>query len=198
MFQNPLEFFAQDDLMEWDMMFQDDGARTVRYQPYSPNSGFYFVRNNPTTMFLFGVLVRMGDLVAATKSHQASLTALLNEFASWKGLRVKTWRMGENDGVVNPFPGGAEYHRHPDYMRDLVEEKIHPYIFHMSWTTNKENKKLFLEQMGEWYVKDDESCTSPADCCLVKPDIKCHYKDKPSKIPCTSSPNIDKKGKSFW
>jgi hypothetical protein len=136
----------------------------------------------------------MGDLVASTKSHQAALTALLNEFASWKGLRVKTWRMGEG----NPFPGGVEYHRHKDYMKDLLDGKIHPYIFHMSWTTNKDNKKLFLEQMGEWYVREDTSSCSPQDCCLPKPNITCHYKDKPSKIPCKDSPAIDKRGKTFW
>jgi hypothetical protein len=199
MFRNPLEFFLQDELREWDMMFQDDGARTVRYQPYSPNTGFYYVRNNPTTMFFFGTLLRMGDLVAATKSHQASLTALLNEFASWKGLRVKVWRMGLNDGSPTPFPGGAEYHRHNDYMRELVDEKIHPWVFHMSWTENKDNKKLFFEQMGEWYLQEDtSSCSSPADCCLPQPNITCHYNDKPSKIPCKEAPRIDKKGKSFW
>lgn len=145
-------------------------------------------------MFFFGVLLRMGDLIASTKSHQAALTALLNEFASWKGLRVKTWRMGDG----NPFPGGVEYHRHKDYMKSLFAGEIDPYIFHMSWTTNKDNKKLYFEQMGEWYVQEDTSTCPPLDCCLPKPNITCHYRDKPSKIPCRSSPNIDKKGRSFW
>ncbi|KAG7351408.1 nucleotide-diphospho-sugar transferase [Nitzschia inconspicua] len=195
MFKNPLAFFASDKVAEWDMMFQDDGARSMRYQPYSPNTGFYYVRNSPVTMYFFGVLLRMGDLVASTKSHQAALTALLNEFASWKGLRIKTWRMGDE----NPFPGGVEYHRHKDYMRAFVDGKMHPYIFHMSWTENKENKKLFLEQLGEWYLREDTgACSWPLDCCLATPNITCHYKDKPSKIPCKSSPNIDKRGKSFW
>jgi hypothetical protein len=36
------------------------------------------------------------------------------------------------------------------------------------------------------------------DCCSVKPVVKCHYRDKPSIIPCTDSPPIDKDGKSFW
>ena len=38
--KNPLEFFVKADA-EWDMFFQDDGARSVRYQPYSPNTGMY-------------------------------------------------------------------------------------------------------------------------------------------------------------
>jgi hypothetical protein len=52
-----------------------------------------------------GMLVRMGDVIGATKSHQAALTALLNEFASWKGLRVKTFSRGDG----NLFPGGVEF-----------------------------------------------------------------------------------------
>ena len=35
-------------------------------------------------------------------------------------------------------------------------------------------------------------------CCLAEPIIKCHFKDKPSKIPCRDYPAIDKGGKSFW
>jgi Nucleotide-diphospho-sugar transferase len=197
--RNPVPFFDSADLEEWDMIFQDDGARSVRYQPYSPNTGFYFVRSKPATQFFFGMLMRMGDVIMATKSHQATLTSLLNEFVSWKGLRVKVWHYGRAD---NLFPGGIEYHRSKAYMRDFLGDKatIDPYIFHMSWTENKDNKKLFFEQMGEWYTKEDKSggACSGLDCCLAQPNITCHYRDKPSKIPCPNSPIIDKWGKSFW
>jgi hypothetical protein len=36
---NPLSYLEGPDLAEWDMMFQDDGARSNRYAPYSPNTG---------------------------------------------------------------------------------------------------------------------------------------------------------------
>ena len=68
----------------------------------------------------------------------------------------------------------------------------------MSWTENKDNKKLYFEQLGEWYTKEDTSKCKPLDCCLPKANITCHYMDKPSKIPCKNSPPIDKKGRSFW
>ena len=137
----------------------------------------------------------MGDVVAQTKSHQATLTAVLNEHASWKGLRVKVWKKG----LGNPFPGGFEYHRVKPVMQTLLQgnSTANPYIFHMSWTKNKDNKKKFLEQLGQWYKK--EGCnTQGLDCCLAKPNVICHYRDKPSIIPCRDSPPIDKNRPSFW
>ena len=130
----------------------------------------------------------------ANKSHQAALTSLLNEHSSWKGLRVKVWKRGSG----TEFPGGYEYHRDKSLMKDLVTDKadVKPYIFHMSWTKNKANKKLFLEQMGEWYTKPD--CMTGLGCCLKQANVTCHYRDKPSIIPCKESEPIDKGRPSFW
>jgi len=191
--RHPLEYLVTKESKDWDMLFQDDGSRQPRYNPYSPNTGFYFVRNNPLTMYLFSSLLRMGDLISVTKSHQAALSALLAEFASWKGLRVKVWHKGGD----NLFPGGVEYHLNKDYMKKFIANEIKPYIFHMSWTANKDNKKLYYEQMGEWYTQEDNSC-SGFDCCLPQANITCHFRDKPSKIPCKNSPPIDKGRPSWW
>lgn len=40
-YKHPLTYFDQDDprINEWDLMFQDDGSRQLRYTPYSPNTG---------------------------------------------------------------------------------------------------------------------------------------------------------------
>ena len=100
--------------------------------------GFYFVRNNPLTMYFFSTLLRMGDLISATKSHQAALAALLAEFSGWKGLRVKTW---SKSGL---FPGGVEYHQNRDYMKNMIDGKIDPFIFHMSWYVQDESYIRFL------------------------------------------------------
>lgn len=213
-YRDPLPYLESKELAEWDMMFQDDGARSQRYAPFSPNTGFYFVRYTPESLFFFGMLMRQGDVIARTTSHQAALTTLLNEHVSWQGLRVKVWSKGEG----NPFPGGGEYHRSKPYMQSLIKynkneldkrmgEKVTytnleplkqtPYIFHMSWTKNKDNKKLYFEQMGEWYLK--EACTGgPTECCLANPNIVCHYRDKPSLVDCSKSPPIDPGGSSFW
>ncbi|KAL3905894.1 MAG: hypothetical protein SGILL_009494 [Bacillariaceae sp.] len=194
-FQNPLQYLESEKFAEYDMIFQDDGSRQVRFAPYSPNSGFYYVRKSDVTMHFFGMFLRMGDAVLKTKSHQEVMTSLINEFSTAYGLRVKVVRKG-ND---NDIPGGAEFHNNKEYMKELVTGKRKPFVFHMSWTENKENKKKYYEQLGEWYSLEDVDACNGLDCCLAQPNITCHYKDKPSKIPCHNSPTVvEGKGKSFW
>jgi hypothetical protein len=44
-YKNPLSFFeSPEESGDFDIYFQDDGAHTDRYAPYSPNTGLYFVR----------------------------------------------------------------------------------------------------------------------------------------------------------
>ena len=95
-------------------------------------------------------------------------------------------------------------------MRAFLQGELHPYIFHMSWTLNKDNKLLYFRQMGEWYLEDqciqkkveDIEGTSgdnmAATCCHAEPLVSCHYRDKPSVIPCHDSPPIDKGKPSWW
>ena len=62
-----------------------------------------------------------------------------------------------------------------------------------------------MEQLGEWYTVEDTdtspnttttdtttTTTTTNDYCLLQPNITCHYRDKPSIIPCTTSPPIVK------
>eukprot|EP00536_Pseudo-nitzschia_multiseries_P007901 jgi/Psemu1/287438/fgenesh1_pg.191_\ len=210
-YKNPIPFFEAEDsgLQNFDMMFQDDGGHSLRYAPYSANSGFYYVRTNDRTKHFFSSLLNAGDLILKTDSHQQALIALMNEQVSLFGLKVKVFSRETDE-----FPGGWHFHQKTGkFMRRFLEGGADPYIFHMSWTLNKDNKLLFLQQLGEWYVEEecvhkqpkelsflDASSESPfADkCCAAEPIIKCHYKDKPSKIPCHDSPAIDKNGRSWW
>ena len=76
--------------MQYDIFFQDDGGHSLRYAPYSANSGFYFVRyNDRTRHFLTALLMAGGDMVISTKSHQQALIALLQEHVSLHGLKAK-------------------------------------------------------------------------------------------------------------
>lgn len=210
-YKSPLPYFEEKgtSLQEFDMIFQDDGGHTTRYAPYSANSGFYYVRYNARTEFFFNALLLAGDVILGTDSHQQALIALLSEHASLYGLRVKVISREDEH-----FPGGYQYHmKTGKYMKALFAGQVHPYIFHMSWTENKDNKLRFLQQMGEWYV--NEQCVHmpvkeipgldpnvkngyESRCCSVEPIIKCHYRDKPSKFPCKGSPNIDPARKPFW
>jgi hypothetical protein len=210
-YQNPIEYFTHQAPPEFDAFFQDDGAHSVRYAPYSANSGFYFVRNNDKTRHFLSSLLMAGDLVLATDSHQQAMIATLNEHVSLYGLRVKVLSRDRPE-----FPGGYQYHQKSGkYMRSVFDGHITPIIFHMSWTNNKDNKLLFFRQMGEWYVHDqciakhvdqiqvfgsneENDSVLSTTCCAAEPLFSCHYRDKPSIKPCPNSPPIDKGGKSWW
>jgi hypothetical protein len=203
-YKNPIPFFESTH-QDFDLLFQDDGGHSIRYAPYSANSGFYFVRYNERTEYFFHSLLLSGDLIISTDSHQQALIATLNEHVSLFGLRVKVFSRDTEE-----FPGGYQYHQASGaYMRQLFAGEVDPFIFHMSWTLNKNNKLLFLRQMGEWYVQ--EQCVHRTTteigattnefvgtCCSAEPLVSCHYRDKPSKIPCKDSPPIDKGKPSFW
>jgi hypothetical protein len=208
-FQNPLEWFHDESkAQDFDIYFQDDGNHALFYAPYSANTGFYYVRHNDRTQYFFNSLLMAGDLILSTHSHQIALIALLNEHASMYNLRVKILERNTPE-----FPGGYTYHRKTEYMKDMLAGRVVPYIFHMSWTMNKANKALYFRQMGEWYLQDTcvgstvpqimgtETVSTGSlldSCCAAEPIISCHYRDKPSKIPCKDSPPIDKNGRSFW
>ena len=113
---------------------------------------------------------------------------------------------------TDDFPGGHAFHYRKDFMRQLFKGEVQPYIFHMSWTLNKDNKQKFFRQINEWYLKD-ECVASTAQkiaggkiepgglveaCCSAEPIFSCFYSDKPSKFPCKDSPKIDVNGRPFW
>lgn len=136
------------------------------------------------------------------------LIGLLTEHASSTGLRVKVFQRDSTLGQA--FPGGFHYHKRKNFMKEVISGRRSPYIFHMSWTTNKENKQRYFQQLGDWYVNED--CVSKplgdivirkkkdlsGQCCSAEPIVVCHYRDKPSKIPCKDFPSIDHNAPSFW
>ncbi len=218
-FKPPLDFFQDKTVPVFDMYFQDDGNRQLRFAPYSANSGFYFVRSNEKTRHLFRHFLYSGDLITAWNSHQAVLIALMSEHSSLTGLTVKVYSKETEE-----FPGGLHFHQKKEVMKAIMSGNSKAYIFHMSWTNNKVDKVKFLQQLGEWYV--NEQCvgkeaheisgielgaggggitngTLSPNCCSAQPIFKCHYKDKPSKVPCPDSPyTLKKPGESadlsFW
>lgn len=97
----------------------------------------------------------------------------------------------------------------------FLSNKTSAISFHMNWNSNKEEKRFFLEQMGDWYLL--EPCTGDrtlaeieagagaprgnltVTCCSATPLYKCHYRDKPSLRPCESDRRYQPKSKkSFW
>ena len=195
-YKNPLKLFhdKKSKLHNFDALFSRDGATSPRYAPYDANSGFYYIRSNDKTKYMLLSTLYYGDLIEQTRSHQAALQAILSEFSSLFGIKIKV--LGEDD-----FPGGHLFHqRNRIYMRDLIAKKVTPYIFHMCWTKNKDDKVKYMKQMDWWYVNKecDYDKASLAGCCKKEPQFECFYRDKPSVKPCDESPNIDKGGKPFW
>eukprot|EP00547_Thalassionema_nitzschioides_P003286 CAMPEP_0194223600 /NCGR_PEP_ID=MMETSP0156-20130528/35539_1 /TAXON_ID=33649 /ORGANISM="Thalassionema nitzschioides, Strain L26-B" /LENGTH=541 /DNA_ID=CAMNT_0038954813 /DNA_START=1 /DNA_END=1626 /DNA_ORIENTATION=- len=206
-FNNPLKFLENRD-DGFDLYFQDDGSQQPRYAPYSPNTGFYYVRASEKTQYFFSQLVRQADTIVQSGSHQSALSAVLNEHVSYRGLRVKTFQARDKNC---PFPGGFHYHSgisFKPYMKELMSNPRRQNvasIFHMSWTENSVNKKIFLQQMGQWYVEDncsgktvDEIGEATTACCRAEPLFQCHYRDKPSKESCKNSEPIDSGHPSWW
>lgn len=194
-----------------DNPFHCSGNHSLYYAPYSANTGFYYVRSNERTRHFFNSFLLAGDLILSTRSHQVPLVALLQEHASMYALQVKIFSRAEDD-----FPGGHAFHRRREFIIDVMNGAKVPYIFHMSWTLNKQNKVKFFRQMGEWFVNDKcvqhsapailgltDAVTIPGNgllqpCCAADFIFSCHYRDKPSKKPCRDSPPIDKEQRSFW
>lgn len=53
--KDPFPYFRQ---LEGDLLFMDDGARTPRYTPFFVNSGFYFVKHNDRTLYMFEKMMK--------------------------------------------------------------------------------------------------------------------------------------------
>jgi hypothetical protein len=184
---------------DFDCYFEDDGARSMRYAPWFANSGFYYLRNNDRTKYLITSLLYSADQIINHRSHQQVLTHILNDHSTQFGLTIKVL-------AKDLFPGGKSFHHDKPYMLGWMKGELaeEPYMFHMCWTANKDDKLNYLQQMGEWFLKDE--CKNDQirkgedllECCSAEPVVTCHFKDKPSIKPCEGSPNRDQNGKLFW
>ena len=147
-------------------------------------------------------LLYAGDSIMKTRSHQQTLISILAEHHSLYGLSVKVLNTAE-------FPGGKQYHGDKPYMEKWMKGEIEdPIMYHMCWTENKDDKLLYLQQMGEWFL--DSKCAGSAirdgevaalECCAAEPQVTCHFKDKPSVQSCSgdeTTKDRDKGGRKFW
>ncbi len=100
--RDPLEFFQIESshITHFDVVFQHDGSNSIRYAPYSANSGFFYARANKRTQYLFTSLLYHSDLIITWDSQQQVLVQLLAEHSSLFGLNVKVLGRG-----TDMFPG---------------------------------------------------------------------------------------------
>lgn len=126
-----------------DIIFMDDGARTPRFAPFFTNTGFYFVRHNERTEYFAERLLKSVGEIDYTASHQATLIRYLTETQAAFGLQVLVL----DD---NLFPSGRMYHEHPEFVEAVKGYSKHPYVWHMCWTANRDQKVVIFSSGHDW------------------------------------------------
>eukprot|EP01035_Chromulina_nebulosa_P017974 gene17974-23606_t len=107
--KDPTEFLHEQ--KNYDMIFMDDGARTMRFGPLFTNTGFYYIRNCEKTLYLQEKLIRSA---------------------------------------------GQMYHHQQEYVNQVKKHEIIPYVWHMCWTDNREQKVHHLKDIGMWFLQESE------------------------------------------
>lgn len=209
-FKSPLEYFYHE--KSFDMYFQKDGMVSKWNTPFGVNTGLYYVRNNDLTQYFFTSLLLNGDMIYRTHNDQNDIGVRLADFSSSYGLKVKVIPRTEIT-----TPGGYQFHDvspfGKEYMKSIMNKTHEPYVFHMSWTSGKAHKIQYFQQMGQWYVNEacidktfeeivagvsSDNKSISAHCCASVPIVRCHYRDKPSIVPCSDYPPIEKDAPSWW
>jgi hypothetical protein len=153
--KNPFKYLND---LNQDMVFMDDGQISPRYTPYYVNSGFYFVKHNERTLYLFEKMIKGGaSEIGRSHSHQQVLIRHIAESHHLFGLQVF---------VLNRelFPSGQTYHENKKLVKKIQEKTYRPYVFHMCWTDNRENKIVYFKDVGLWYLPDkDPVCSKGSD-----------------------------------
>lgn len=153
--KDPFPYFFAGNLSPQDIIFMDDGARTPRYTPFFVNSGFYYVKHNPRTLYLFETMMKnSAGGIGQTHSHQSVLIRHIAEAHHLFGLRVYVL-----DSKL--FCSGQTYHENKKLIVKIQQKTYKPYVFHMCWTDNRQNKVVYFKDIGMWYLPDSRAeCNS--------------------------------------
>jgi hypothetical protein len=194
-YKDPMKFFHDKTRREaeFDILLQDDGARSPRFAPYAGNSGFFYARHNDRTWELFTARVMSANQVSRAQSDQSVMAGLLSEHASLFNLRVKT--LAEEE-----FPAGrlVSDRQVKPWLLKLLRGEVEPWVFHVNWTSNTKEKLEKMKQLGMWFVQDTCPMLQPKwtgnetigenvlySCCLAEPLIECSSK----QFPCAKHVN---------
>ena len=142
-FRNPFEYFAA--TPRADVYYSDNGLRTMRMAPAFANSGVYFVRSNPRSRHFLQSVLLAYDSTALTGSHQTVFNEKLAE-------ALELGRLSPQPLPADLFPHGLKVVRDRAYMEALARGLRSPYLFHMCWTANKEQKMANFRSSGMLYL----------------------------------------------
>lgn len=147
--RDPIPYLRE---LDADISFMDDGARTPRYTPFFVNSGFFFVKNNKRTKYFQEKMMKSGaSEIGRTHSHQSVLIKHLSEAYHLIGLKVI---LLDKD----LFPSGEAYHERKRYLQTIIDRTFTPFVFHMCWTSSRDEKVTYFQQTGLWFLPDEDVC----------------------------------------
>ncbi|KAH8083455.1 nucleotide-diphospho-sugar transferase [Aureococcus anophagefferens] len=166
--RDPWAYFAARPDVE--TFWMDDGARTVRFAPAFPNTGYYAVRATDRTAKFLGEVLMLYEFVLLRSSQQVVVTELLAEHHARYGLTFKQlpwWN----------FPSGKHFHHNKAFFSTVLDGSYEPYCFHMCWTSGKVDKLKFLKQAKLWLLEPACDLTALAD---AAPEVRrrCAYGDE--------------------
>jgi hypothetical protein len=149
-FKDPFPFLRT---QKADSLWMDDGARSERYSPIYGNSGFYYLKNNPRTVLFMQNMLISFNIIWNIGSHQEVLTQILNDHISRHAHTVQLLSLED-------FPSGVVYHHRKAYFQEILHGSAKPYVFHMCWTKNKDDKIKYLKVSNLWFLSDECTVTS--------------------------------------
>lgn len=118
----------------------------MRFGPLFTNTGFYYIKYGPKTLFLQERLIRSAGEIDYTCSHQATFIRHLAETHYLFALKILILDDHE-------FPSGQMYHHQKEYVEQVKKHEVVPYVWHMCWTDNREQKISYLKDIGMWYLQ---------------------------------------------
>jgi hypothetical protein len=155
-------------------------AHLPHYAPWGANSGLNFLRANKRNNYLMSRMVRSGDSILNTPSHQGTLLWILSDMGFQYNLRTKVLSTESFK-----FPWAITFittGRHPEQSATLLAA--------MNWNHEVDMNVKFLQQIGACFVQSE--CVARdggldrgrrlESCCVAKPVPVWHYSDKPSKL----------------
>lgn len=155
----------------YDGYFSDDGQRTLRFAPFFINSGFYYLKCNSRTKYFTWSMLAAYDYLLVTSSHQFLFNMKLLESLDYARLSPVILN-------INNYPTGIKYNHDKPYMKGFNEGIIKPYMYHMCWTVNKDQKISNFKSINHWYIRRECSVVSKMytyqgisrfqDCCSKK------------------------------
>lgn len=112
------------------------------------------MKYNERTLFMFEKMMKCGSSeIGQTHSHQSVLIRHIAEAHHLVGLKIYVLD-------TQLFPSGQAYHENKPLIKKIQEHTYKPYVFHMCWTDNRENKVVYFKDVGLWYLPDDEVCNN--------------------------------------